>query len=102
MVSGERCISLGKIGFDPFRGLDHFRFAPAVARPASMKAFMSWIAACFEHLIEQAVLRKFVFAHPKKGAPMTKAAVTEMIIANLDYFGRSHGFPRPNGFSAPL
>src|SRR6516164_628978 len=33
---------------------------------------------------------------------MSKAAVTEMIIANLDHFGRSHGFPRPNGFSAPV
>jgi hypothetical protein len=33
---------------------------------------------------------------------MTKAAVTKVIIANLDYFGRSHGFPRPNGFSAPV
>ena len=31
---------------------------------------------------------------------MTKALVTEMIMANLDYFGRGHGFPRPNGFSA--
>jgi chemotaxis methyl-accepting protein methylase len=25
---------------------DYFRFVPAVARPASMKAFMFWIAAC--------------------------------------------------------
>jgi len=56
----------------------------------------------FDHLLEQAALRQFVFAHPKKGAPMTKAAVTEMIIANLDHFGRSHWFPRPNGFSAPV
>src|SRR6516225_9857741 len=33
---------------------------------------------------------------------MTKALVTEMIIANFDYFRRSHGFPWPNGFSAPV
>jgi hypothetical protein len=33
---------------------------------------------------------------------VTKAAVTEMSIANLDHFGRRHGFPRPNGFSAPV
>jgi hypothetical protein len=32
---------------------------------------------------------------------MTKPAVTEMIKANFDHFGRSHGFPRPSGFSAP-
>jgi hypothetical protein len=57
--------------------IDHIRLMPAVAKPASMKAFMFRIA------------------------PVTKAAVTEMIITNLDYFGRSHGFRRPNGFSAP-
>jgi hypothetical protein len=33
---------------------------------------------------------------------MTNATVTKIIIANLDYFGRGHRFPRPNGFSAPV
>ena len=56
----------------------------------------------FDHLLKEAVLRHFVLAHSKKGAPVTKAAVAEMIIANLDHFDRSHRFPRPNGFSAPV
>jgi hypothetical protein len=55
-----------------------------------------------ENLPEEAVLRQFVWAHSKKSAPMTKAQVTEMIIANLDDIGGSHGFPRPSGFFAPV
>src|SRR5215472_432872 len=30
----------------PHRLVSHFRFVPAIARPASVKAFMFWIAAC--------------------------------------------------------
>ena len=56
----------------------------------------------FDHLIQWAALWQFVFAHSKKDAPMTKPTITEMIVANFDHFGRSHGFPWPNGFSAPV
>jgi hypothetical protein len=56
----------------------------------------------YRSTMAQTIPRQFVFAHPKEGAPMTKAAVTEMIITNLDQFGQHHGFPRPNGFSAPV
>jgi hypothetical protein len=55
-VSSE---SLGNVTYeivatphDPSRRIQ-FRFAPAVARPASMKAFMFWIATLlFDHLFE--------------------------------------------------
>jgi len=75
---------------------------PAVAEPSFDEGVYVLDRGVFDHLFEQAVLCEFVFAHSEKSAPVTKTAVTEMIIANLDYFGRSHGFPRPNVFSAPV
>jgi hypothetical protein len=51
----------------------------------------------FDHLLDYAVLRHFVFAHSKKGAPGTKGVATETIIANLGHFGRT-----PAGISAAV
>jgi len=48
-------------------------------------------------LFEWAVLREFPGASEETYI-LTKTAVTEMVIANLDYFGRNRGVPRLNSF----
>jgi hypothetical protein len=72
-----------------------------------MKALMPWIAACSTLARVSSPSRVCLGAPEERctrdeGAPVTKALVIEMIMANLDHFGWSYGIPRPNRFSAPV